>query len=56
MSFWHSRNVFVTGATGLLGSWMVEELLLLALRKTPPVELRQIVPNNKRVVKARAPN
>lgn len=24
---WSGRNVFVTGATGLLGSWLVEELL-----------------------------
>jgi len=26
-SFWRHRDVLVTGATGLLGSWMVEELL-----------------------------
>ena len=25
--FWKDRNVFVTGATGLLGSWLAEELL-----------------------------
>jgi len=27
MTFWKDRRVFVTGATGLLGSWMVESLL-----------------------------
>lgn len=27
MSFWNNRNVFVTGASGLLGSWLVEDLL-----------------------------
>jgi CDP-glucose 4,6-dehydratase len=27
VSFWRGRHVFVTGATGLLGSWMVDELL-----------------------------
>ncbi len=27
MTFWKDRNVFVTGASGLLGSWLVEELI-----------------------------
>ncbi|MGB7147929.1 MAG: SDR family oxidoreductase, partial [Terriglobales bacterium] len=26
-SFWQDRSVFVTGGTGLLGSWLVKELL-----------------------------
>ena len=27
VSFWPDRNVFVTGASGLLGSWLTEALL-----------------------------
>lgn len=27
LTFWKNRNVFVTGGTGLLGSWLTEELL-----------------------------
>lgn len=27
MTFWQDRNVYVTGATGLLGSWLAEELV-----------------------------
>ena len=27
MSFWKDKRVMVTGATGLLGSWLVDELL-----------------------------
>jgi FlaA1/EpsC-like NDP-sugar epimerase len=28
MNFWSGKNVLVTGATGLVGSWLVQELLL----------------------------
>ena len=28
-SFWKGRKVFVTGATGLVGSWLVKDLLKL---------------------------
>ena len=34
MNFWKDRQVFVTGATGLLGSWMVDELLRRGARVT----------------------
>jgi len=27
MSFWSGKKVLVTGATGLVGSWLVQELL-----------------------------
>ena len=33
-SFWRERNVFVTGASGLLGSWMTEELVRRGARVT----------------------
>jgi len=29
VDFWRDRNVFVTGSTGLLGSWLVQELIEL---------------------------
>lgn len=34
VDFWRDRNVFVTGATGLLGSWLIEELLRLGSNVT----------------------
>jgi len=45
VSFWSDRKVFVTGATGLLGSWMVEELLARGAEITCLV--RDWVPNSR---------
>ncbi len=33
-TFWRERNVFVTGASGLLGSWLTEELVRRGARVT----------------------
>lgn len=33
-TFWRDRNVFVTGASGLLGSWLTEELVRRGARVT----------------------
>ena len=45
MGFWQNRNVFVTGASGLLGSWMVEELIKEGASVT--CLLRDWVPGSK---------
>lgn len=45
MGFWEDRKVFVTGASGLLGSWMVEELLNEGANVT--CLLRDWVPGSK---------
>lgn len=45
MGFWQHRNVFVTGATGLLGSWMVEDLVKKGANVT--CLIRDEVPGSK---------
>lgn len=45
MGFWRNRNVFVTGATGLLGSWMVEDLVKKGANVT--CLIRDWVPGSK---------
>ena len=47
MTFWRNRNVFVSGATGLLGSWLVERLLKHGANVT--CLIRDWVPNSKLV-------
>jgi CDP-glucose 4,6-dehydratase len=47
VSFWTDRNVFVTGATGLLGSHLTEELLSRGARVTALV--RDWVPDSRAV-------
>ena len=45
MSFWRDRNVFVSGATGLLGSWLTKALLEADARVVCLV--RDWVPNSR---------
>jgi CDP-glucose 4,6-dehydratase len=47
-AFWRDRNVFVTGATGLLGSWLVEALVEAGASVTCLV--RDWVPQSRLVV------
>ena len=47
MTFWTDRNVFVTGATGLLGSHLTQELLARGARVTALV--RDWVPDSRAV-------
>jgi CDP-glucose 4,6-dehydratase len=45
MNFWKDKKVFVTGASGLLGSWLVDELLLRGAHVTCLV--RDWVPDSR---------
>lgn len=47
MSFWSRRRVFVSGATGLLGSWLAQELLARGAEVVTLV--RDWVPNSRAV-------
>lgn len=47
MSAWRGRKVFVTGAAGLLGSWMAEELLRREAEVT--CLIRDWVPNSRAI-------
>lgn len=45
MNFWQDRRVFVTGASGLVGGWLVEELI--ANKADVVILLRDWVPGSK---------
>jgi CDP-glucose 4,6-dehydratase len=47
MTFWQQRNVFVTGGTGLLGSWLTAELLKRGAN--PVLLVRDWVPDSEAV-------
>jgi len=42
--YWKNRNVFITGATGLLGPWLIKELL--AQEANIFVLIRDLIPNS----------
>ncbi len=44
-SFWNGKNVFITGATGLLGSWMTKYLVEAGSNVT--ILVRDLVPRSK---------
>lgn len=43
-TFWEGKHIFITGATGLLGSWLVAELV--KLRANVTALMRDYVPNS----------
>ncbi len=55
MSYWKDKNVFVTGATGFLGSWLVRDLLerkadvVALIRDETPHSLLSINGDDKRI-------
>ena len=43
-NFWESKNVFLTGANGFIGSWVATELVNRGANVT--VVIRDIIPNS----------